>query len=265
MTKLKRLLTCLASCFLLIGTVSSAKDSTRQEGQTKWQALPTFFYTPQTNIGIGGVLLHYYEPSDSITKPSSSQWYLSATLNRQFRFESDFNVFFNENTYYLRGKHELAVFPEFFFGLGNNTNPSDACLINYRIFDISSQGYRSLSNDMYLGIALHHQSLNDIMKVEMKGPAFSYSNYNSTGIGLEFLWDKRDYILNPHEGHFLELGAARYLGPNGSTGNFVKSFLDIRLYKTVGNGWVTNWNWYQEHNWGDVPFRMMPVLGGRIF
>jgi hypothetical protein len=250
---------------LLFGLDVFSADSTFRSGKTKWQVLPTFFYTPQTHAGMGGVFLQYFEPADSNTKPSSSQWYLSGTLNKQFRFESDFNVFFNENSYYLRGKHELAVFPEFFFGVGNNTDPSDACLINYRIFDFSAQGYRMLSKDVYMGLALHHQSLNDIMKVDVKSPAFTYSDYQSTGVGLEFLWDKRDYILNPHEGHFIEFGAAKYLGTNGNPGDFIQTFLDVRVYKTFAGKWVTNWNWYQEHNWGNVPFRMMPVLGGPHF
>ncbi|PCJ66013.1 MAG: hypothetical protein COA58_08020 [Bacteroidetes bacterium] len=229
------------------------------------QPLPSLFHTPETNWGIGATLLGFYTPKDSTTRKSNAQIFVDVTQKGQASFQSDFNIFTPENKFYIRGSHDLSKFPEFYFGIGNNSKKEDYCLIKIMYLDVNVALYSRLKENFYLGATVHHQTLGKIDKpIDQENFYIDNMGYSSTGVGIGILVDKRNNILNPSSGHFLETKFTKYSDQTHMTSGFFNHTLDLRYYKTF-NKLVLNSNLYTVHNKGIVPFRMMPYIGGPRF
>ena len=250
--------------FILLSITSYAQRADTI-GKTRIVPLPSVFFTPETNWGFGATVLGTYKPKDTTTRKSNAQVFLDFTLRKQASFQSDFNIFTNGNRFYLKGSHDLSKFPEFFFGIGNENRRDDHCLINISYFDAKLAFYNQLLPDFYIGTLLHHQNLQSIDKT-IEQPSFNIGQmgYNSTGTGLGILLDRRNHLLNPSDGYYLETKFSKYFDRSHMTKGFNSHTLDARYYHTF-NKLVLNTNLYTVHNVGVVPFRMMPFLGGPRF
>ncbi len=227
--------------------------------------LPSVFFTPETSWGFGATVLSFYKPKDSSTRKSNAQVFLDFTLRKQASFQSDFNIFTKGNRFYIKGSHDLSRFPEFFFGIGNMNNEEDHCLINISYFDAKLAFYNQLLTDFYIGTLLHHQNLQSVDKpIDQPNLNIGEMGYNSTGTGLGILLDKRNHLLNPSKGYYLETKFSKYFDGSHMTRGFNSHTLDARYYHTFDK-LVLNTNLYTVHNSGVVPFRMMPFLGGPRF
>lgn len=229
------------------------------------QPLPSIFHTPETSWGFGATVLGFYKPKDTVTRKSNAQVFIDFTLRQQASFQSDFNLFSKRNRFYLQGSHDLSRFPEFFFGIGNSNSEDDHCLINISYFDAKLALYNQLLHDFYVGTLLHHQNLQSVDKpIEQHDFSINEMGYSSTGTGLGLLLDKRNHLLNPSKGYYLETKFTKYFDGSHMTKGFNSHTLDARYYHTF-NKLILNTNLYTVHNSGTVPFRMMPFLGGPRF
>ncbi len=246
----------------LFSAVKAEEDSTKRY---RLQPLPSIFHTPETSWGFGATLLGYLEPTDSSTSESNAQLFLDVTLRKQASFQSDFNIYSKRDRWYIRGSHDLSKFPEFYFGIGNNNEKDNHCLINIGYFDFKVTTYTKLKRDWYIGPRIHFQNLTHINKnIEQEGFTIDDMGYASLGTGLGFLIDKRNDLLNPSQGFYFETMFTKYFDQSHSTKGFNNQRLDLRYYHTF-NKLVLNTNLYAVHNQGFVPFRMMPYIGGPRF
>jgi len=87
-------------------------DSTK----TKLGLLPFVFYTPETNLGYGGFVYSYFTINKfrNRNKKSNTQSYLSYTINKQFSFDNDYQIWFGNNNSTLLEGLTLANFQSFF-------------------------------------------------------------------------------------------------------------------------------------------------------
>lgn len=243
-------------------TLAQEMDSTKKMRVTP---LPSVFYTPETSWGFGATILGFYKPKDTTTRKSNAQVFLDFTLMRQASFQSDFNVFTKGNRFYIKGSHDLSKFPEFYYGIGNENNRYDHCLVKLAYFDAKLALYNQIKPDLYIGTIFHHQNLVSVNKpIDHNGVSLGEMGYNSTGTGLGLLMDKRNNLLNPSKGYYLETKFSKYFDGSHETGGFNNHVLDARYYNTF-NKLILNTNLYTVHNKGTVPFRMMPFLGGPRF
>lgn len=242
--------------------LAQKKDSTKQ---VTVLPLPSIFFTPETNWGFGATLLGFYKPNDTLTRKSNAQVFVDVTLMGQASFQSDFNLFTKGNHFYIKGSHDLSKFPEFYFGIGNTNMEDDRCLIDIAYFDAKLALYHQLKPNFYIGTILHHQHLTSIDKnIEQHNFSIGEMGYQSTGTGIGLLIDKRNHLLNPSKGYYLETKLSKYFDGSHMTQGFNNHVLDARYYHTF-NKLVLNTNLYTVHNTGTVPFRMMPFLGGPRF
>jgi outer membrane protein assembly factor BamA len=237
-------------------------DSTKK---IKLLPLPSVFFTPETSWAFGVTVLGFYTPKDTFTRKSNAQVFFDVTLMGQASFQSDFNIVTKRNSFYFKGSHDLSKFPEFYFGIGNTNTEDDHCLIDISYFDVKLALYHQLKPDFYLGTFLHHQNLSSINKsIEQHNFSIGEMGYSSTGTGLGLLIDKRNHLLNPSEGYYLETKISKYFDGSYMTKGFSSHTLDARYYRSFDK-LVLNTNLYTVHNSGTVPFRMMPFLGGPRF
>jgi hypothetical protein len=233
--------------------------------KSKFMALPSVFHTPETSWGFGATMLGFFCPKDSNTKESNAQIFLDATLLEQLSFQSDFNIFTKKNRLYIKGSHDLSKFPEFYFGIGNDNLLEDRCLIDINYFDFKIGGYLKLKKEVNAGLLIHHQNLNQISKhIVQENLYIDNMGYASTGAGIGLLIDKRNNLMNPSLGHYVELKTTKYWDHTHQSKGFVRASLDARYYHTF-HKLILNANLYDVHNNGVVPFRMMPGIGGARF
>ncbi len=251
--------------FIQMNTTLSFAQKDTADKRLRLQALPSVFHTPETSWGFGATLLAFYTPKDSITRLSNAQIFLDGTLMKQASFQSDLNLYTRHNKNYIKASHDLSKFPESYFGIGNDTKIEHQCLINIAYFDVKIAALQSVKHSGFVGAILHHQTLSSLNKtITHEGLTIDEMGYSATGIGADFMIDKRNFILNPSEGYFVETKLSKYTDHTHKTGGFWNSSVDARYYKTFRK-LVFNSNVYAVHNQGLVPFRMMPYIGGPRF
>ncbi len=243
------------------------KDSTR----VRVGILPVIFYAPETRLGMGAIVYSYFKTSkkDASTRKSTIQTYINFTINKQFLLQTDYSIFSPQNKFYFKGNINYEHFPEFYYGIGNNTREDIKCLIDFNSFQLSSEFYTSLRKNSYAGLLLQHQNLYMLNKtlINYYDNRVVYGNmgYNTSGIGLGMLLDKRNNQLNPEKGHYVQVNFLKYFNHNSMQSGFNSLVVDMRFYKTVFKNLVWNINGYTSFNSGEVPFRMMPFIGGPRF
>lgn len=242
-------------------TVLAQVDSAKR---LRFQILPTVFYTPETQWGGGIVSLFYLAAKDTSTTPANMQLYLDGTQMKQFLFQSDLRYFTQGDKWFIRGSHDLRRFPEFYFGLGNNTSARNHHLIDFNLLDITLSGYKKLNSKYSAGPLINYQKMHMLnMPIEQESFVISKDGYSALGLGFGFLADHRDYMLCPENGYYADIRIINYWGSKSLGFNTILA--DLRHYYTLANNWVVNTNVYSSLNFGRVPFRMMPGIGGPRF
>ena len=248
---------------------SNPKDSTK----LKIGILPSVFYSPETRLGIGGFVYAYFNTDKSklINKKSNAQSYLSYTFNKQFSFENDYQIWLKSNKYYLTGALDYSRFPEFFYGISNDTKESDKIMISFDVVKIQSKSLLQLKKNIYGGIYFQYQNLYNLdTKLKESMAAMGEiipggAGYTATGIGPIFIFDKRDNPLNPAKGSYIETSLQFFDKPTCSPYKFTSFILDARKYNTFFKKLIWNGNAYLFMNEGEVPYRMLATIGGARF
>jgi len=249
---------------------SSPADSLKNP---KFGALPSAFYSPETRLGFGGFIYTYFNTNKSslINKKSNAQSYLSYTVNKQFSFENDYQVWFKNNKFYLTGGVDYSRFPEFFYGISNNSKESDKIMISFDIIKLRSKNLVQLEKNLYGGLYYQYERLYNL-DTKLKDPTTSMcelipggSGYTASGIGPILIYDKRDNPLNPANGAYVETSLQYFDKPIGSAYKFTSFVFDARKYNTLFKKLIWNGNAYFFINKGEVPYRMLATIGGARF
>ncbi len=252
--------------FLWSQVNANPNDSTR----FKIGALPSVFYTPETRLGFGGLVFtnFKFDKTDSSLRKSNSQTYISYTLNKQFAVENDFQFWMAQNKVYVTGNLDYSRFPELFFGIGNDTKCEEHSMISFDLIRVQTKSLLRINQNLYGGLLFQYQKLYKLDDKLMAGAGKEIHGdmgYSACGIGPVLIFDKRDNPLNPCRGSYFEASYVDYKNIIRNTHMFTSITVDARKYATFFNRLVWNGNVYFSHNSGDVPFRMLPEIGGARF
>lgn len=236
--------------------------------------LPSAFYTPETRLGAGAFYYVYFNANKLKTpgKKSNAQSYASYTLNKQFAFENDYQIWLRADTWYLTGSLDYSRFPEFFYGIGNDTKEQDRVMVSFDVIRIKSKNLYSIGKQVYGGLYFQHEHLFNQNITLLEAPMTPMCDvipggmgFVATGLGPVFIVDKRDNPLNPAKGSYLETSLQCFNKAIGSQYHFTAFVADARKYHTFYKKIIWNANAYVFFNKGDVPYRMLPAIGGARF
>ncbi len=239
--------------------------------KTKIGFLPSAFYTPETRLGFGGLVYTYFKmcKKDTIVRKSNTQTYLSYSINQQYSVETDYQIWVYKNKFYFTGVIDYSKFPQFFYGIGNATDEDDKVMVSFDLFRLNFKNLIQVKKRLYLGFSLNHQQVynQDIKLVSGMAGMEIYGNmgYTATGIGPMLMIDDRDNPLNPAKGSYLEVSVVDYQNLIMNQNSFVNFTLDARKYITFFHKLIWNGNLYLAYNNGQVPYRMLPEIGGTRF
>jgi Omp85 superfamily domain len=260
--------------FVCSKAFTNPEDSLKEKNNIhkfKIGALPSIYYTPETSLGFGGFVYTFFKFNkyDTICKQSISQSFLSYTLNKQFAFENDFQIWLKQNKFYIAGAVDYSRFPQYYYGMGNSTNESDKFMVSFDVFRIKTKSLMRLYNQVYAGLSFHHENLyNQDKRFAMRTAAmetYGTMGFIANGIGGLVMIDKRDNPLNPSHGGYFEASYIDYKNIFSNTHEFVSFVLDAKKYYTFPRKIVWNGNFYLNLNQGDVPYKLLAEIGGPRF
>lgn len=238
------------------------ETSKREPG---WVAMPVISYAPETSLTLGGFVLHHFG-LDAASFPTTLSLLLMVTLKKQVIAEFKPELYWDQNSYRLEGYFEGQEFPDRFYGTGNVVSDGDAEDYDRRFVRARIKFRRRVIGDLYAGIATD-QLWMDVDADDPDG-LFATREYVgesggfTSGFGVTGLWDTRDNRTYTTHGQLAEVTLIPYFPAFGSDFEFVKTQLDLRSFWATWKNQVLGLRYTLEIATSDVPFYLMPYLGG---
>ncbi len=102
-------------------------DTLKKGKNFKFIGVPVVFSTPETGFGFGGGGQLFLTSEKNIFGARTSNIFLSGiyTANSQIVIDVQPEIYFESGGYYLDGSYEFRIYPNKFWGIGNNTPDSN--------------------------------------------------------------------------------------------------------------------------------------------
>lgn len=236
--------------------------------------LPLVFYTPETELGFGVAgQIFFLKRSNIYNSRLSNTWVnLIYTTQKQIIFDFKPQLYFGKGDYYLDAAYKYKVYPNSFWGIGNNTLEEDKELYNMTSNELRISYLKRLPPTLNFGFEYIFEN-HDITEVDttledgspgklVTGDIAGSQGARISGLGVIFNLDSRDNIYSPLKGNFVQF-TSRFSSTNmGATHNYIKYIVDIRSYLKIGKRSVLALQLFLEDNYGDVPFQDQAWFGG---
>jgi hypothetical protein len=227
--------------------------------------IPVLLYTPETRWGAGAAALHSYR-SGPEGRPTVSGANVVYTQNRQMAVEFQTTSYIRDERYVVSAMAGHTAFPAVFFGIGNATLAEDEEEYTSRVSRLELDVRRRVAPGMYLGALYQVRNAVMVDRAEdgrLGGGGVPGSDGGMvSGAGVVGMWDTRDNILFPTSGSFHTASIFRSGGALGGDFQMTRYSVDLRRYLSV-RGHVLGFQAYLRSVAGDVPFDMLPRLGGQ--
>ncbi|MBS0000390.1 MAG: BamA/TamA family outer membrane protein [Cyclobacteriaceae bacterium] len=230
--------------------------------------LPLVFYSPETSLAFGGVLFNLFQtvPKDTLSKFSNVRTAIIFTLRSQLLVDVDHDIFTRNEKYRITGKFLYAKFPDYFYGIGNQTLEEHEEQFNANNFNFRSQVMRQFFDNFYAGLIFN---LNYLGNVEAeKGGMLDDDVITgqeggiSSGIGLIAQWDTRDFNLNCTRGHFFEIATRHFRSYLGSDFDYNIIEMEAMKFFSFFPRQVVGLQFIGRFSNREVPFHQLSLLGG---
>jgi len=265
-----------------VATVIKITEPEKTEKKSGFIIIPMIYYTPETNLAFGGSFMYYYRLKSQTleNRPSYFETHVIYTLNNQIIGVANAENYFLKERLHFSERLEVTKYPDVFFGLGND-NPEglrEDFTSFYTLLDLEIEiaAYKKLFVGLSYNLSYFDNSekedfirsknrFGETMQVpaRLSGDSIPGSEGGLySGLGVFFRYDSRDKFTYPTKGNFSTvklLGYHKYLG---SDANFLKLDLDLRHYIELFSDVVLAVQFKMEFNFGDVPFTLMPEVGG---
>jgi len=142
--------------FLILCLDELAYSQEDENDSTVFKALPLAYYTPETRIALEAFAFYSYFSNGSRRK-SNIRLFATYTQNRQYMLIIPWQIYTADDKYFLNGSLDYRKFPEYYYGIGNDTRETNRSLYEFSAFTINSKSYIKLENDTYMGLSLQGQ------------------------------------------------------------------------------------------------------------
>jgi Omp85 superfamily domain len=235
------------------------------------KVLPLAFYTPETRIA-GEIVAYYSFFTKDALRKSNVRFFATYTQNQQFFVILPWQIYTANEKYFVNGSLDYKLFPEYYYGLGNETTETDRHLYAYEALTFNNKALKSIGNRTFVGVATQYQNLATMLphhhsETNMRDCKIIGDNgYEYVAAGPSIMYDTRDHILCPQIGQYFEFtGLAATGKANGENVNFLQLSLDYRHYLKVSKGGTWANQFVVQTSIGNTPYRALPTLGGAYF
>jgi outer membrane protein assembly factor BamA len=249
---------------MMLALALSTRDA---QGQARTFVLPYFGSAPETGIQYGATVFRVGQPSkDSVTRPSTSQLFVSYTAKSQARAFAELDRWSSGNAWHVVGHVEWERFPLPYFGMGDTASSSAEEQYTPRGTLASVLVQRRIRGPVYAMAGYRFQDLS-ITETTADGQLRNGQIVGSRGgrVGQlqgGALWDTRDDVFAAERGTFAQLTGSVSARAVGSEFAFRRLVLDARQYVRVGAGRVLAFQGVFEGTGGAAPFDQLSLVGG---
>ncbi|MFY0655071.1 MAG: BamA/TamA family outer membrane protein [Cyclobacteriaceae bacterium] len=259
---------------LLISVLCSAIRAQSDSIKTKSTSLafyPAPASSPETGFMMGVIAFLVMKDKEAegnqFYRPTSISPYFLYTAKKQVLTALDIDVYtkkgLNINTIV-----RYFNFPDFYYGIGNQTDPDFKNLYTDRFFRASGRVMKPMNENLFVGM-LYDLQHNNIRKV-IPGEALStdaptgISGGRNMGIGPGLVLDSRNSTLYPTSGTFMNAGITLFSKAFGSEYNYTSYLIDYRKYmELLGPKNILALQFNANLTTGtDIPFYKLAKLGG---
>jgi hypothetical protein len=235
-------------------SVLPSVNYTMQTGFTAALATSTTFYTDIERSRVSRIMLNGYY----------SQF-------NQYWFLANNNIFFQEHKIHLYGDSRYYKFPTQTYGLGDDSQLSEALQIDYSYLRFHQIVFREIASNTFVGMGYNLDYHWNIKADTVEGDAMDqfvkYQNGDrsvSSGVSLNFVYDSRKNSVNPKGGTFVNLQFRPNMTILGSDENWQALLIEIRHYiklPSSSRNILALWSYNNFTLSGAPPYLDMPSIG----
>ena len=243
-------------------------DTLGKEKKIQAVVVPIVFSTPETGFGAGGGAQLFFLRKSNIYNSRLSNIFTNViyTANKQFILDVKPQLYFNRGDFFLDGAYKYKVFPNQFWGIGNETPESNNEVYSMTSTELRVALLKRLPTNLNFGFEFIYQN-HDVTEVQEGGILASGEILGSnraviSGLGVIFNLDSRDQLEAPKSGYLVQMNARFSSEVWGATSSFNKYIADLRAYYPVGEKGTFAAQIYNENTFGEVPFQGAAWYGG---
>ncbi len=248
--------------------LAQENDSIPSKRNISWRIFPAIASQPETGLQLGAVAAISWSGADTadqaFSRPSSLTPVFIYSLRNQVLGEFNMDLFFGGGKN-LNASPRFSVFPDRYFGIGNDTDPEAFESFTHEFFQLEGQLSVPITPSIFWGLYFDVQN-SSLRKFEEGGELVSADILGSeggflAGVGPAFRYDTRDNVIYPSKGFFINVRSLfSYVG-DFAYSNYT---FDVRRYFSLRDDrdvLVVQLN--ATFTSGDeIPFYKLPQLGG---
>jgi hypothetical protein len=209
------------------------------------------------------------------TNISSASFTPYFNLKGRFGLPLRTSIWLAGNTWNIQGDTRFMVYPQYTWGLGNDTKEDERALINYKYIRFYQSALKRIKPYLFAGLGYHLDYRFNIQSDDTTIHLKEFTGYDnglnsrslSSGVSLNLLYDSRNNSINPLPGAYANLSLR--LNPTflGSDNNWQSLFLDVRKYVSLNKArpheqniiafWSYLWTTFNKN----APYLDLPSTG----
>lgn len=259
--------------FIILGLVPLSirsqgvqRDSTKN---LKLAAFPVVFYTPETELGFGGVAIgtFHLKNENHETRRCTAQLGISYTTKNQFLLYAPFEFYHDKEKW--RAVGELGFYKYFynFYGIGTDSRKEDEETYETTFPRARLALLREVFNNFSIGVGYELDIFTNLKIKE--GGILEASDVNGqkdgtvSNIGLKAFYDTRDNLFFPTRGFYVQGSLFTSSKLLGSSFRYSKFEMDNRFYQKLGKKQVLATNLFLANSSDGTPFYDLNYLGSK--
>lgn len=243
-------------------------DTLKVVKTTQIIGLPIMFYTPETSFGVGGGAQFLFNDLRNVFNSRLSDMVVTAvyTAKNQLLIDARPQFHIYDGQFYLEGIIRFKLFPNSFWGIGNNMPDDNLEAYNMQSTEVHALLLKRIPNTVNFGFEYTFQK-HKMLEYAEDGQLIYQTIPGSEGsvisaLAAVFTLDDRNSVFSATRGNFIKLKAGFCSQVLGGTHSYNKYAFDLRKYIPINSKIAIGGQYYMELSYGDVPFQAMPWLGG---
>ena len=245
--------------------------------------LPLIYYTPETRLSYGVAATATFRfrrdmqllradssgQAGATVRPSQITLGFAYTQNKQILFYLPFQLFYDQDKYYINGEAGYYRYTYFFYGVGQQEVTRELYAVNFPRIRINA--FRRIAPEirrgkLYAGIRYQYEDY-QVTAVEpggllASGTVSGGSGSRLSGAGVGLFYDSRNQIFFPSKGIVADISYLVHSQALGGNVRFGRYTADVSAYRLLSKHAILAANYFVSFTTGDAPFNALSLLGG---
>ena len=207
--------------------------------------------------------------NDSTIQPSEVTAMAYFTLNKQYKVMATADLMFAQNKYKSFTQIQFVDFPNYYFGIGDDTQLSDECLVVAEHISFEQSFEIRLNKYWHAGIKYHYINYLKVDTVSSNESCnqdivtnIDKNEGTQSGIGIKINRETRDNRFNAKRGSMVYFEYMYYGKLIGSKFEYHSLIFDYRKFISPLKWLTIGGQFYAEAKFGDIPVQSLSLMGG---